>query len=631
MKAHRHKYAEVAPAVPLPAHGKQTYTYAIPAHSAATTELYSRVKISLGKRQLTGTVLELHSRSLPYRVKNLEAIPSSSLVPSQIELARWISQTMLGGLGYTLRLFYPPAIKKIPESPSLPVVVEKSVPARWKLAAWPERLTKPAAVLEADRLKRLRYLAYIAAKVAVHKKQVLILFPEKWQLDNAAAVFEPVFKNQLLVWQLDIPAKRANIAWQAVAAGHIRVVIGTQKSLFLPFTQLGLVIVEDEGAPAHKLWDAYPRLDNRLAAEQIASIHHADLVYSGSFPSLDLHHALETNQVNLVFDHRLDLNTQIFPLTFNDRHEKRLLPLEFIQLLETWLHKHQRVFILHNRRGTWSAIVCRSCRASLRCPECAVALAVHGHGRGAQLICHQCGYKAKFPKTCPVCHHGTLRTFGVASQRAADDLQRLLKRTRVTVLDKAALSAPGWKDNFKKWKRRHLFIGTTAAFAVLDQLNIDHAVMLMPEQSLLYPDFRSDERVIRQIIRLRELSHHDDIPIVTRYARLTSEKLGVSLNQAYAAIISERRRLKYPPFNTAVKLTWQAKTEASARKLAVSARKKIPSSVPVIVRGPFRSAPHRPHLEAESHILLLGQLTDLTSLYTPLKPNNVDINPERIL
>jgi primosomal protein N' (replication factor Y) (superfamily II helicase) len=344
-----------------------------------------------------------------------------------------------------------------------------------------------------------------------------------------------------------------------------------------------------------------------------------------------LAHQIKNQEIISLVNHPLNLKTRVYPLTFNDRHKKLLLPTEFMHRLQGWIRTHQRVFILHNRRGSWSAVICRKCRASLKCRNCDIALTVHGHGKTASLLCHQCGFTEKLPDRCPLCRTGTLRTFGVASQRAAEVLQHQFKRTKVTIIDKESLSQPGLDDRLKVWRRRHLFIGTTAAFSVLPQLNITRSVLLMPEQLLLYPDFRSEERVLRHIIRLGEYSQNQTITLVTRFSRMIQEKLDVPLEESYARILLERKRLKYPPLNTAVKLSWQATSNEAALKKATLARKKISPEASVIIRGPFQSYQKRRRQQFEAHLLFLGDINQLKKIYSLLKPDSVDLNPARIL
>ncbi len=630
MKNQRPKYAEVAPIVPLPAHSRQAYTYAYPAHEPISP-LYSRVTISLGPKHLTGVIVSQHSHRLSYPTKSLAPLSSVTLTEKQIQFANWISHTMLGGLGYTLRLFFPPALKK--QLPLPPAKHHKPVtlPRSGRIANWPPQSSQPSSMMIADPLQRLRHLAWIAAHIARDDQQCLILFPEKWQLDRAAAIFQPLFTDQLLIWRANTSSRQSSQDWHRVQSNEIKIILGTQKSLFLPFNHLGLIILEDEANSVHKLWDAYPRLDNRLAVLELARIHQASVLYSGAYPSLNLSWQITSKLVTPILDHPLQLNPSIYPLTFTDRAAKRLLPLEFTHILSAWLRQHERIFILHNRKGSWSTIICRHCRSSLKCPVCGVVLSVHGSSRHSRLSCHQCGYANPLPTKCPTCHQGPLRVFGVANERAAQFLQTELKNTKITVLDQTSLRPENIKQSLSGWKRRHLFIGTTAAFSILAELGIDRSVLLMPEQSLLYPDFRSDERVLRQIIRLREFSRSKDVLIVTRFNRLVRDKLDLPLAQIYQNILTERRRLHYPPFNSVIKLTWQASTLAKAQTKTIAAREKISNSPSLIIRGPFQSSSQRSRNVAESHLLLLGQLNELVQLYPSLKPDIVDINPERII
>ena len=158
-------------------------------------------------------------------------------------------------------------------------------------------------------------------------------------------------------------------------------------------------------------------------------------------------------------------------------------------------------------------------------------------------------------------------------------------------------------------------------------------MLLFPERAMLYPDFRSEERTIYTLVRLKELlPANRSVAIVTRYNRLIMEKLLPGL-QAYTAILRERKRLAYPPFQDLIRLTVSSKDEATARRVAGAVRRHIePKLNPGMkLRGPFQSFIKNRRGRVEAHLLLSGNAEKLPEVYAGIPVSSADLNPERIL
>lgn len=219
------RLAQVAPAVPLPAQGRQVFSYRVPRGVKITHG--QAVSVPFGKRRVLGIVVDITAKSSLLNLKALAPLPFA-LTSHQIQFAQWIATTMRGGLGYTLRLFLPPLVKGV-------------APAK----------KKPSS-------------------------QKLVVVPEKILLKNHGR--QPIFHAAL-------PPREIARIWHGVAQNQIKTVVGTQKALFLPFQSLKSITVEEEHWPTHKLWDQYPRLHSVDGARELAKIHHAKLEFSGSFPA----------------------------------------------------------------------------------------------------------------------------------------------------------------------------------------------------------------------------------------------------------------------------------------------------------------------------------------------------------
>jgi primosomal protein N' len=337
---------EVAPFVPLPAAGSQTYTYRLSA--GAQRPLYSRVTVPFGRQQTEGIIMQYQPKTPPFAVKTAIAFPPLNLTPSQVALGRWLAQTMHGGLGFTLRLFFPPASRKAPpvggatgHSPSPRKITSLKGPAAKRAAASYKKIQKKPGVIWDSLKPRRKLVQELVAHVAAQGRQSLILVPEKHLLADWPAAW-PRLQGQL-------PGSATSELWRGVETGRVLVVVGTQKALFLPWQKLGLIVIEEDYYPTHKLWDAYPRLDARLGARELSSIHACPLVYAAAIPSLAVEAAVQAKEVVVLRQQPVTLATEII---LGDRTP---LPRSVLADLRRW-HSKERIVLIVPRRASLKSL-----------------------------------------------------------------------------------------------------------------------------------------------------------------------------------------------------------------------------------------------------------------------------------
>lgn len=615
-------FAEVAPAIPLPATGPQVYTYRVPGDVSPEALLYTQVKISLGRRQVLGVVTKVHQRTVPYPTKELVPGAPWQLTVHQVSFAHWLHDTMRGGLGYSLRLFFPPG-KQALLSKLAPTPKKKSKRS-------PAREARQAVLIDYEEQGRLREYRKLITEAVARGQQVLMVVPELWLVERWQQLLQESLPDIRVVSSCaGVATTVATQLWHDVQVGSVEVVVGTQKSLFLPFGRLHTVIVEEEFYFTHKLWDQYPRLDTRIAAARVATIHQASLVLAGSLNSIATYYQVREEVSAVLRQQPLPVTTAIIPLAFSDTKMRRLLPEILVGQMKAWLAKKERVVVLHNAIGTWRVLLCQSCHTAVRCPTCGVTAAIHGKGKKLWLVCRHCDQTFPIPATCPVCHKKKLTMFGAGNERVADIMAALFPRTPLAVVD-ASVTMPVPK---KPAGSGQILLGTSALFTRVRPRSADRVVYLFPERALLYPDFRSEERVLGTVARLAQLLKVTrPVTIVTAKKQLVTPVLGVSYEKNYERILRERKIAGYPPYQDLVLVSFSGVTVARAREKAVVVRDRMVARQPEIqIRGPFASFQKIKRGKYEQHLLLLGKLPELTAAYAAEPVASVDVLPERIL
>jgi primosomal protein N' (replication factor Y) len=378
----------------------------------------------------------------------------------------------------------------------------------------------------------------------------------------------------------------------------------------------------------HKLWDQYPRLDNRYAIRQLAAIHGSNLLISSSAESVATTHDRQTGLLKELITNPIVPKIKIIPLSFDDRRRGHLMPPAALTQLKNAVRRGESTIILHNQRGSWRTAICTECHQALRCPNCESTVFVEGTKAKQRVQCRHCLYTGPLPDRCPNCQSKNLRAFGPGAAKIAATLQALLPSSSII-----AVSADK-KNVDSRWKSADIVLGTTAIWRYATEESFDHALWIFPESALLYPDYRSSERAYYLLARLQKtIPARRRVTIVTRYIDLVNSSLAAEPEKIMAQLLRERQRLHYPPFTDLVKLTCLARTETGSLDRARAVRQKIDSALPpgVIVRGPYQGFNKKDGQKFAAHILLAGPLDQLVPLYKDLTVDRAELSPAQIL
>jgi primosomal protein N' len=340
---------EVAPAVPLPRHRRQTYSYVLTTETAPEQVLHHQVSIRFSGRWVNGVILAVGATRPAYRLETARLLDRPPLTTTQVALAQWLSATMYGGLGYTLRLFSGPLARQ--SIPKLPRLRRRRGAAEIQQIRT-ELAEHQVAYITPNRNQWQQVASQVTRAVVCEQKQVLIVVPEKWLLDELTPLLQKQLSGHYAVVTGETTPRELDVTWQRLQHGQGLAIVGTQKALFLPFTTLGLIIMVEEYYPTHKLWDQYPRLANWYGVQQLAAIHHAPILYASSVSSVRLQALENAGQLRLHADKPAAPQFAVHTFSPSDRHHKRLLPPVVTTQLKHQLQRGQRVAVLYNRHDT---------------------------------------------------------------------------------------------------------------------------------------------------------------------------------------------------------------------------------------------------------------------------------------
>src|SRR6185437_15934405 len=268
---------------------------------------------------------------------------------------------------------------------------------------------------------------------------------------------------------------------ERIASGEARIVVGARSAVFAPVRGLGLIVVDEEHDPSYKQ-DSDPRYDARTVAAKRAALEGAVAVYGSATPRPETWAALE----------HLDLRGEAgYPLS---------APL-LNELRKVAEHRGKAILLL-NRRGLAPALHCRACGTTLRCPNCDVALVLHGE---RALRCHHCAYEDTAPEACPACGSVELARIGAGTQRLERELAKQLPGLVPIRLDADTAQKPeALAEALRRFAKtdRAALLGTQMVAKGHHFSGVSLAAVIDADTALGVPDFRADERTFQLLTQL---------------------------------------------------------------------------------------------------------------------------------
>ncbi len=548
------KFYQVIPLTKISIRDPQVLTY----KSKEALSPGSLVLIPLKTRYEKGIVKEaLKKPKKKLKIKPIEKVLLSSPVvsPTILTLAEKISEEFLEPLGLVLKLFLPRVFftRKRLEKLNIPDFPKKKTT---------KKQPKPILLWSDD---RWNYYKKEIQKTLKQNKQILFLVPEIEKID--------IFKNLLFqltnkveVFHSDIRTKKEFEIWQNLIKGKIQIVIGTRSAIFLPFSNLGLIILDEEESSSYKSWEMHPRYHTKKIAFLLASQFQSHLILGTSLPSIESFYLAKTKQIKLIEKYKKP-KTKIELV--DQREEIRFRNFSvFSRKLQTLLSQKTKektkILLFVNRKGLAPTIFCRNCGYTLKCKHCEAPLVYHKKGL---LVCHHCGYEIEAPGVCPKCGSWKLRFFGVGTQRVFD----ALKKARDNFWENKEINIFRLDGDIPKKRQKEIInyfqksesgiLVTTSAIFKYPDLYFDLSAVVFIDNLLNFPDFQIEERVFHILFKLQSISkemlvqtYKPDFPLFQFFQK-------GKIKEFFQKELKERKRGFFPPFSEVIKLTYKQKSK----------------------------------------------------------------------
>lgn len=337
-------------------------------------------------------------------------------------------------------------------------------------------------------------------------KQVLYMLPEIALTTQIILRLKKHFGEAVGIYHSRFSDAEKYEIWKKVEeadplAGY-RLILGVRSSVFLPFTNLGLIIVDEEHDPSYKQQDPAPRYHGRDTAIMLAHIHGAKTVLGSASPSIESYHNAVTGKYGLVeLKERYGLIRlpEIVIANTREAYRRKLMVSHFtpelLYAIDTALSRNEQIILFQNRRGFSPYIQCNECGWIPTCVQCAVNLTYHKSIN--RLVCHYCGFTSNLPNECSNCSSPGVATKGFGTEKIEDEIKIVFPDARVARMDQDTTRSKNSFDRIIKAfedQRIDILIGTQMISKGLDFENLTIVGVLNADNMLNYPDFRAHER-----------------------------------------------------------------------------------------------------------------------------------------
>lgn len=394
-------------------------------------------------------------------------------------------------------------------------------------------------------------------------KQVLYLLPEIALTTQITERLLRVFGSDLAVYHSKFSDNERVEIWNNLLHQRgSRVIVGVRSSLFLPFTNLGLIIVDEEHETSYKQNDPAPRYHARNAAIMLAHQLQAKVLLGTATPSLETYCNVQNGKYGLV---ELFLRFQEIALpkiTTVDMQEQRrkkmargIFSEPLLNGIKEALARNEQVILFQNRRGFAPMVECPSCSWVPKCEHCDVSLTYH---KGInQLVCHYCGAVYPVPRTCPSCDNKTLSYKGYGTEKVEDDIQLLFPEARLARMDTdTTRSRKAYQKILSDFEngKIDILIGTQMISKGLDFDNVSIVGVINADQLLNYPDFRAHERAYQLMAqvsgRAGRKNKQGNVIVQTNQPnhQIIAQVSKNDYTGMYLVQMADRKRFNYPPF-----------------------------------------------------------------------------------
>ncbi|MBN8207423.1 primosomal protein N' [Bacillus sp. NTK071] len=397
-------------------------------------------------------------------------------------------------------------------------------------------------------------------RVLEQGKEAIVLVPEISLTPQMVTRFKSRFGSEVAVLHSGLSRGEKYDEWRKIHRKEVKVVVGARSAVFAPFTNLGIIIIDEEHESSYKQ-EENPRYHARDVAIKRGEHYQCPVVLGSATPSLESY-ARASKGVYTLIELLQRVNKQAMPeVSIVDMREelrsgnRSMFSNELFDKLKDRLEKKEQTVLFLNRRGYSTFVMCRDCGFVVECPHCDISLTYHKNN--GTMRCHYCGHEERFPSNCPECESEHIRFFGTGTQRVEEELTKILPEARVVRMDVDTTRRKGSHEKLLNQfgeGKADILLGTQMIAKGLDFPNVTLVGVLAGDAMLHLPDFRASEKTFQLLTQVSGRAGRHLLPGEVIVQSYTPEHYSIEMaaehdfQSFYKREMVTRKQFGYPPF-----------------------------------------------------------------------------------
>ena len=514
--------------------------------------LGKKVLIKLKQRKNLDEAVVIKEVEKPtFKCSDIVEITNEYFDEKMLQIANFVSQYYVCSLGEALSVY-----SAFDESINL-VLNEEKFDSKIVLSTQQEKAKeflkdKKQALLFADTGagKTEVYIKIIEEHLNANK-QAILLMPEISLTPQMQKRLEKVFDKSVAIWHSKITKKKKDEILKGLQEGSIKLIAGARSALFLPYSNLGVIVVDEEHDESYKS-DSKPRFHTKDLCIYIAKKYDIQLVLGSATVSASSFHKIPF--------FRLDETYHITKKTYSFDDSDSNLSAKIINKIANTIKSGNQVIVFLPTRANFKYQICTSCGKSVECPYCSVSMSLHKNDLA--LKCHYCGYAQQIPESCPSCHHGIIHNLRVGTAQIEEELKEIFPEKIVKRFDRDKIKTNNQlKTILNEFNKGEIdiLVGTQMLSKGHDYHNVKLAVVLGIDSVLNMNSYKSREKALSLLIQISGRSGRKgegEVIIQTKNEEFFNHYLNESNYQEFLESELEFRQELYPPFLKMAKLTF---------------------------------------------------------------------------
>lgn len=587
-------------------HGHEPLTYGFP----EDIKIGGVVSLPLRNASVNGIIVSSTTKPL-FSTKLITKVLFDKPLPSQsLQLLSWLHTYYPAPSGILASLFLPSAllVKKenlarypvvgATNSPVLPELTKDQTHAIEAISKSAPKTTLLHGKTGTGKTRVYLELAQTQLKIG---ENVLVLTPEIALTSPLARIFKTELNRQTIVIHSNLSEKQKREAWlQILSSNEPLVVIGPRSALFAPFSNLGLIVVDESHDGAYKQ-DQAPYYQTTRVAAKLAGLHNAQLVLGTATPNIQDYYIAKAKHLPVVRMTEQAVRSSSYERVstlVNSQEKDKFsqhpsLSDALIEAIRTALSNKEQSLVFLNRRGTARLVLCQTCGWQALCKNCDLPMTYHGDIH--LMRCHTCGFSQPTVSLCPVCSSTDVIFKSLGTKALAQSLQRLFPEARIQRFDADNSKTEKFEANYAAIVAGSIdiLVGTQLLIKGHDLPLLSVVGIVAADTSLYFPDYTAEEQtyqLLTQVLGRIGRGHRNGTAIIQSYNPTHPAVLSAlsgDWESFYKSQLAERKRFGFPPFVQLMKLSVARATQSAAQSAATKLAQELREmSLPVQILGP---------------------------------------------